>query len=61
MSDSVKEIVIRFFLLFLIFMILPRISDFFKIGLGQALGMAVGITLLDLVIYTIKKAKNSKI
>lgn len=60
MSNSIIEIIINFFGLLIVFMVLPKISSFFTIGLEQALGMAVGITLLDTIVYVIKKVRKNK-
>jgi len=61
MSSSIVEIIIHFFVTFIVFIVLPMISDFFTIGLGQAFAMALGMSLIDLIAYLIKKAiKNKK-
>jgi uncharacterized protein YebE (UPF0316 family) len=60
MSNSILEIIIRFLLMTIFLSVLPFISHFFTISIGQAFGMSLGMAILDLIVYISRKALKSK-
>ncbi|WP_040212876.1 hypothetical protein [Clostridium polynesiense] len=56
MSNSISEVFIRFIGQLLILFILPKISSFFSISALQAFAISFGISLLDLIVFLIKKS-----
>lgn len=60
MSNSIADIVSRSVFLLIALIVLPMISNFFKIGLSQAFATAFVWALMDLIVYEIKKVKRNK-
>ena len=56
MSNSFLEVVFKFIESFLVLVAISRISYFSSISIHQAFAMALGMSLLDLIVFLIRKA-----
>jgi hypothetical protein len=58
MSKSIKEIIIKFFILFLVYLIIGYFIKSLEMNILKAVAISFGITLFDLMFYAIRKYKK---
>lgn len=61
MCSSIKEIIIKFIFVFLILFIIGYFIKSLELNMIKSLAISLGIALVDLVAYIIKKSKKNEI
>lgn len=61
MSESIKEVIIKFFCFFIIMSILGHFIKVANINLEKAFYMSLGMSTVDLIVYIIKKKRKEKL
>lgn len=58
MSGSIKEIIVKFFIMFLVLLVIGHFIPKLELTMTKSLVISIGISLVDFVAYVIIKPKR---